>query len=953
MKAQNKKDKLLNKKEQPKIESKHVRSRDINRQSLDLTAKHHHTSSANDSNGLLKSKKLVTETLQGKQNQYRNALNTEEKYNNLLHSKMKPTDKGIMAHSKILRKDTEGIKEKLKSQKNDLKIYSNVPKRELLQAKTDKKELLLEGISNQQTLTPKEARREAKSNLKVTQKEYKLMRSEVKKESNTLKNAINNEKNLSKEELKRLRDKKIALNRTKMNVKVNKKLVKHSVNNDPFAVRNQVKTESKARIKQDLINKTTSPVKQDDTFGEAINLVQQTKQANMQMRQALKVTKLAGKLSMKTAKGSYGLGNKTYNLVRGKGFYRTPPHLTTRAELMKKARRSKRRLMAYSNQKKFQFSFEVNKMVSQASKALSTAVKAVATNPITLSVLGFILICLVVVGIASGNQYAISQTEEDLTDSWAYMTKLDTDHNDDSNTFYTNFNDVMFYMNYRFEDYQLDEKYSLTKTYRKYLSTMWSKLNGSSPNYEIVSMDSLIKNKKSSYYLNKEDYSEYKENKSEYGYLSLDGQLSFPFKAKELTVTRRFGYEGKGKNAKLFNQIIVKSEPGTDIVAPMSGTVSKITGTDSIEIKLSKDHKIILKGVNNSRFIGGETITEGAYIGKGTDATLSIKYFSYQSEEAKWKAVNPAFYFPKVIYTQETLLGSDYDSMSLSPQVISLIPKFKQAMKEVGMPEKYLPIVLAVCMQESAGLVPDVMQCSESLGLPRNTLGTDASIKQGVRYLWGNMKLVGLELINRDDKYVKTAVQAYNYGVNFIPYTKSNNYAFTEELATGFAMMMSGGTGGYGDSKYVAHVWRYVSSGGQKNPGNGQFSYPLPNRLASISGFDYRINPKTGVAEFHTGLDFAVGFGTEVYAAEDAVVMRATDVGDTYGINVVLKHKKGNYWTRYAHLSKAMVSENGTVKKGQLIGLVGSTGLSTGPHLHFEVMTSMYAGHVDPRGFIK
>lgn len=135
-------------------------------------------------------------------------------------------------------------------------------------------------------------------------------------------------------------------------------------------------------------------------------------------------------------------------------------------------------------------------MVSQASKALSTAVKAVATNPITLSVLGFILICLVVVGIASGNQYAISQTEEDLTDSWAYMTKLDTDHNDDSNTFYTNFNDVMFYMNYRFEDYQLDEKYSLTKTYRKYLSTMWSKLNGSSPNYEIVSMDSLIKNKK-------------------------------------------------------------------------------------------------------------------------------------------------------------------------------------------------------------------------------------------------------------------------------------------------------------------------------------------------------------------------------------------------------------------------------------------------------------------------
>lgn len=800
MKAQNKKNKLLNKevsidsnrvnktskalrqsktplKENLQSSNKTVNGSfnesSSNKQSVKPVFRGQTPQSKMDSGVLVKSKESVIENLQGGTSSYKNVLNNEGNKENFSHPILKPIEKGFMSNSKVLRNDKTLVKEKLQNQgrwlkkesiipMNQLEKYSKVPKREILQAKSDGKILIKEGVTSQQNLAPKQARTEARQDFKVTKKEYKLLRKDVRSEKLKLENATISGKKLTSEELKGLRNKKTALNRAKMNKNIKKKLHKHSVRNDPTAVRNQVKTESKARVKQDLKNQMTRPLQQEDTVGETINLIQQKNQAKMQMRQALKLTKLGGKLTVKTAKGTYGLGNKTYNLVRGKGFYRTPPHLTTRAELMKKARRSQRRLMAFTNKKKFQAGFKVNKIVTQVNKAISAAVKVVATNPITWIVLGFICVCLLIVGVASGSQYAINQTEEDLTDSWVYMTKEDAKHNDDSNTFYTNFNDVMFYMNYRFEDYKISEKYSLTQSYEKYLSTMWTKLNGSSPDYEITSMDSLIKNKKSSYYLKKDDYNEYKEYKDEYGYLSLDGQLSFPFKTKELTITKRFGYEGKGNKAKLFDKIVVKSEAGKEIVAPMSGVISKVTGTDSLEIKLSKDHKIILYGVKNSRFVGGETVNEGTYLGKGTDTTLSIKYFSYQTEEARWKAVNPAFYFPKVIYTQETLLGSDYDSMSLSPQVTALIPKFKEAMKQEGMPEKYLPIVLAVCMQESGGRVTDVMQSSESLGLPRNSLSTDASIRQGVRYIWENMRLIGLELINRDEKYIKTAVQSYN-----------------------------------------------------------------------------------------------------------------------------------------------------------------------------------------------
>ncbi|AEB47200.1 M23 family metallopeptidase [Micromonospora maris] len=102
----------------------------------------------------------------------------------------------------------------------------------------------------------------------------------------------------------------------------------------------------------------------------------------------------------------------------------------------------------------------------------------------------------------------------------------------------------------------------------------------------------------------------------------------------------------------------------------------------------------------------------------------------------------------------------------------------------------------------------------------------------------------------------------------------------------------------------------------------------------------------------HAGIDFALPAGTPVRAAFGGTVTKAGDVGDGYGISVVIDHGNG-YLTHYAHLSTARVSVGEKVSTGQTIGLEGSTGDSTGPHLHFEVHQGQMWNQIDPAPFLR
>ncbi|WP_454975970.1 M23 family metallopeptidase [Capnocytophaga bilenii] len=114
------------------------------------------------------------------------------------------------------------------------------------------------------------------------------------------------------------------------------------------------------------------------------------------------------------------------------------------------------------------------------------------------------------------------------------------------------------------------------------------------------------------------------------------------------------------------------------------------------------------------------------------------------------------------------------------------------------------------------------------------------------------------------------------------------------------------------------------------------------------SGYGWRTDPFTKARKFHYGMDFSSPQGTPVYAAGDGVVIRADDGSSGYGNHIRIDHGYG-YVTLYGHLSAYNVRAGQKVKRGDLIGKVGSTGRSEAPHLHYEVMKN--GEHINPIHF--
>lgn len=121
-----------------------------------------------------------------------------------------------------------------------------------------------------------------------------------------------------------------------------------------------------------------------------------------------------------------------------------------------------------------------------------------------------------------------------------------------------------------------------------------------------------------------------------------------------------------------------------------------------------------------------------------------------------------------------------------------------------------------------------------------------------------------------------------------------------------------------------------------------------PCRGTFTSPFGVRVHPISGKVKMHEGMDLAAPNGTPIYASGDGIVSMA-ERHNGYGNEVMIDHGLG-YQTLYGHTSKMLVKEGDTVKRGQIIALVGSTGASTGPHLHYEVWVD--GVKVDPSGFL-
>jgi len=116
----------------------------------------------------------------------------------------------------------------------------------------------------------------------------------------------------------------------------------------------------------------------------------------------------------------------------------------------------------------------------------------------------------------------------------------------------------------------------------------------------------------------------------------------------------------------------------------------------------------------------------------------------------------------------------------------------------------------------------------------------------------------------------------------------------------------------------------------------GKYIWPLPSSRLITSLFGNRKHPVDGKTKFHKGVDINASVGAPIVAADGGTVVTVGNQPDGYGIYVSLYHSGGRS-TLYAHMSSAAVSDGQTVKQGQVIGYAGSSGVSTGPHLHFEI----------------
>ena len=135
---------------------------------------------------------------------------------------------------------------------------------------------------------------------------------------------------------------------------------------------------------------------------------------------------------------------------------------------------------------------------------------------------------------------------------------------------------------------------------------------------------------------------------------------------------------------------------------------------------------------------------------------------------------------------------------------------------------------------------------------------------------------------------------------------------------------------------------------------------PIKNKdlTRAASGFGYRIDPFTKKRRFHYGMDFTAKRGTPVYATGNGIVKRADNRSSGYGRHIRIDHGFG-YVSLYAHLTKYNVRRGQKVKRGDIIGYVGNTGRSAGPHLHYEILKdkkkinplNFYYGNLSPKEF--
>lgn len=320
--------------------------------------------------------------------------------------------------------------------------------------------------------------------------------------------------------------------------------------------------------------------------------------------------------------------------------------------------------------------------------------------------------------------------------------------------------------------------------------------------------------------------------------------------------------------------------------------------------------------------------------------------------------------------------GATYDPINIGSNITgnaNIVAWLEKYTKLYGISD-YIGLAYALIMVENPGTdgTDDIMQSSESAGYPGpGYLTGEASVKQGCKHLAQQIK-------NGQDQNVDIwgVMQGYNFGSAYIPWLSNRGGVNTTDLAEVYSRTVvapslgntTGATYPYvnavsqadgrtylyvngGNFHYAAMIRQYV----KVNESSG-YVVPISKPVTVTSEFGYRYHPITGSYELHNGIDLVNGNATTpIYASAAGEVVIAGSYPDWYGNYVVIKHSDGLY-TGYAHQSQLRVSVGDTVNQGQQIGNMGTTGPSTGPHLHFQFFNNgpwpSNSDFINPREYI-
>lgn len=415
---------------------------------------------------------------------------------------------------------------------------------------------------------------------------------------------------------------------------------------------------SKRKIKQKVHDQLQKTTNQEDTLAEWNKLKRQAyTRSNVYF--ALKGTAVnTSKLAFKLTKGSYGLANRSVNYSKGKGFIRTPINNSLLKKQQKKFRRFRQRLLQHKAFKATKF---LGKSTSKIAGFINNFFK---TKNIIIALFITLLLSFFLGQIFLKGRPAIIQHEKELTEAYSRFTWLDAYNSDTKNVFYTDWNDTLFYFNYRYGEFKANDSpltddlsgEQLSDSFISLSKKLWRDMNGEKGKYHFTPLTSLSSDNSKYWYLDPSDNESWQEMKREIGYESLDDLLESPFgSSSSIIVNKRYGYYRRGDVID-FREKIEISVSNHSIYSPLTGTVN-YAGSGGIEIESNGRAKIYIGGVNASNIAIGEQLPVGTYIGQAKRSFVEIEYEKYDSEEG-WYSVNPEFYFPKIEYKQFTSLAS-------------------------------------------------------------------------------------------------------------------------------------------------------------------------------------------------------------------------------------------------------------------------------------------------------